>query len=41
MYAQSSRSHRYGNKPPVVHNGGGASNDPNTSTSAPNAGYYS
>ncbi|KAF2794103.1 hypothetical protein K505DRAFT_242840 [Melanomma pulvis-pyrius CBS 109.77] len=38
--AQSSRNHRYGNKPPVVINGGGQSNDPNTSTSAPNSGYY-
>jgi hypothetical protein len=39
--AHSSRNHRYGNKPPVVVNGGGQSNDPNTSTSAPNSGYYS
>lgn len=38
--AQSSRNHRYSNKPPVVINGGGQSNDPNTSTSAPNSGYY-
>ncbi|KAF2653533.1 hypothetical protein K491DRAFT_694581, partial [Lophiostoma macrostomum CBS 122681] len=40
--AQSSRNYRYGSKPaPVtVHNGGGQSNDPNTSTSAPNSGYY-
>ncbi|KAF1949141.1 hypothetical protein CC80DRAFT_510782 [Byssothecium circinans] len=39
---QSSRNYRYASKPqrPVVHNGGGASNDPNTSTSAPNSGYY-
>ncbi|KAF2691924.1 hypothetical protein K458DRAFT_286316 [Lentithecium fluviatile CBS 122367] len=43
VYAQSARSSRnkgYGNKPPIVHNGGGQSNDPNTSTSAPNSGYY-
>ncbi|KAF2705014.1 hypothetical protein K504DRAFT_506481 [Pleomassaria siparia CBS 279.74] len=38
--AQSSRNHRYANKPPIVHNGGGTSNDTNTSTSAPNSGYY-
>ncbi|KAF2000702.1 hypothetical protein P154DRAFT_522306 [Amniculicola lignicola CBS 123094] len=38
--ASSSRPNRYSNKPPVVHNGGGQSNDPNTSTSAPNSGYY-
>lgn len=36
----SSRTKRYGNKPPVVINGGGQINDPNTSTSAPNSGYY-
>ncbi|KAF2022252.1 hypothetical protein BU24DRAFT_40737 [Aaosphaeria arxii CBS 175.79] len=44
IYANSasstSRGSRYGNKPPVIHNGGGPSNDPNTSTSAGNAGYY-
>ncbi|KAG9187683.1 hypothetical protein G6011_05554 [Alternaria panax] len=27
-------------KPPIVHNGGGQIYDPNTSTSAPNGGYY-
>ena len=37
--ASSSRSKRY-SKPPVIHNGGGKINDPNTSTSAPNGGYY-
>ena len=35
----SSRSKSYKN-PPVIHNGGGKINDPNTSTSAPNGGYY-
>ena len=35
----SSRSNRY-SQPPVIHNGGGKLNDPNTSTSAPNGGYY-
>jgi hypothetical protein len=43
LYAHSghsSRNNRYGSKPPVIHNGGGQSNDPNTSTSAPNSGYY-
>ncbi|CAO2657578.1 Nn.00g037040.m01.CDS01 [Neocucurbitaria sp. VM-36] len=40
LYANSSRSHRYNSKPPVIHNGGGQTNDPNTSTSAPNSGYY-
>ncbi|PSN69895.1 hypothetical protein BS50DRAFT_631862 [Corynespora cassiicola Philippines] len=38
--AHSSRNYRYGSKPPVIHNGGGQSNDPNTSTSASNSGYY-
>ncbi|KAH8702654.1 hypothetical protein GQ44DRAFT_764431 [Phaeosphaeriaceae sp. PMI808] len=37
--AQSSRKHRYGNKPPVVHNSW-CGLDPNISTSAPNSGYY-
>jgi hypothetical protein len=37
--SSSSRSKRY-SKPPVIHNGGGKINDPNTSTSAPNGGYY-
>ncbi|KAF2440475.1 hypothetical protein P171DRAFT_489188 [Karstenula rhodostoma CBS 690.94] len=37
----STRNNRYGSKPngPVVHNGGGQSNGPN-STSAGNSGYY-
>ncbi|CAE7205346.1 hypothetical protein CFE70_008602 [Pyrenophora teres f. teres 0-1] len=35
----SSRSKCY-SQPPAVHNGGGKLNDPNTSTSAPNGGYY-
>ncbi|KAI4956219.1 hypothetical protein J4E91_000430 [Alternaria rosae] len=35
----SSRSKTYKN-PPIIHNGGGKINDPNTSTSAPNGGYY-
>jgi hypothetical protein len=34
----SSRSKAYSK--PIVHNGGGKINDPNTSTSAPNGGYY-
>ncbi|KAF2279373.1 uncharacterized protein EI97DRAFT_455629 [Westerdykella ornata] len=39
--SSSSRGYRSKNyKPPVIHNGGGQTNDPNTSTSAPNAGYY-
>ncbi|KAF2643243.1 hypothetical protein P280DRAFT_394800, partial [Massarina eburnea CBS 473.64] len=37
---QSSRNYRYGSKPPIINNGGGTSHDPNTSTSAPNSGYY-
>ncbi|KAH7126876.1 hypothetical protein B0J11DRAFT_579299 [Dendryphion nanum] len=37
--AQSSRSGRF-SKPPVIHNGGGQSDDPNTSTSVSNSGYY-
>jgi hypothetical protein len=44
FYAQSgystSRNKGYGNKPPVIINGGGQIKDPNTSTSAPNSGYY-
>lgn len=35
----SSRSKAY-SKPPIIHNGGGQIYDPNTSTSAPNGGYY-
>ncbi|PVI02382.1 hypothetical protein DM02DRAFT_653683 [Periconia macrospinosa] len=43
LYAHSgysSRNNRYGSKPQVVVSQGGQSNDPNTSTSAPNSGYY-
>ncbi|KAF2751729.1 hypothetical protein M011DRAFT_371576, partial [Sporormia fimetaria CBS 119925] len=43
LYTQSASSRsgaRYNSKPPIIHNGGGQSNDPNTSTSAPNSGYY-
>jgi len=36
----SSRGPRY-SKPPIIHNGGGQTHDPNTSTSAPNGGYHS
>lgn len=38
----SARNFRYGSKPggTVIHNGGGQTNDPNTSTSAGNSGYY-
>ncbi|KAF2280791.1 uncharacterized protein EI97DRAFT_454036 [Westerdykella ornata] len=32
-----SKSHKL---PVIIHNGGGPLNDPNTSTSAPSAGYY-
>ncbi|KAF3035602.1 hypothetical protein E8E11_001201 [Didymella keratinophila] len=39
-YAQSSSSRRYGSKPTVKITYGGPSNDPNTSTSASNSGYY-
>jgi hypothetical protein len=43
LYAHStnsSRNKRYGNKPPVIHNGGGQSYDDNTSSSAPNGSYH-
>jgi hypothetical protein len=33
-------NHGKGKPPVIVHNGGGQSNDPNTSTSAPNSGYW-
>ncbi|KAH3950337.1 hypothetical protein HBI56_005140 [Parastagonospora nodorum] len=44
IYAQSadsSRAKRYGSKPPVIHNGGGQTHDPNTSSSAPSGSYHS
>ncbi|ORX98435.1 hypothetical protein BCR34DRAFT_606932 [Clohesyomyces aquaticus] len=42
LYTNAS-SRRYGSKPGgvVIHNGGGTSNDPNTSSSAPNSGITS
>ncbi|KAF1941538.1 hypothetical protein EJ02DRAFT_201270 [Clathrospora elynae] len=42
LYTNTGRSSRpkcY-SKPPIIHNGGGQIDDPNTSTSAPNEGYY-
>ncbi|KAF2819956.1 hypothetical protein CC86DRAFT_412426 [Ophiobolus disseminans] len=42
-YAQSGHSSRnkgYGSKPPVIHNGGGQTYDPNTSSSVPNGSYH-